>query len=458
MQRLLSKQGLFIGLLLGYLLFLFFTNPSHKAELAIGLAVFMIVCWVFELISIYLTALVPLLVAVPLGLITPKELAVSYGDSNVYLFFGGFVLALALEKWGVHEQLARRIIAKVGDSKSRVLLGFILSTGFISMWISNTATALMMLPMAVAVIEAMPVAHRQSKFSALLMLSIAYASNIGGVGTLIGSPPNTQMASILSDRFQTEISFFDWMKIGMPLAMVLLLLMYVFFHFLLGKERDEVHDLHFHKTPWSTEQKRVLVVFLVVAFLWVFREPIVNLTGFAYRDEAAALLGALALFLWPSTKPEQTLLSWKDTEKLPWGILLLFGGGLAMAAILEKNGVLELISHTFGQLTGFSTIGIVFVVALLAIFISEVMSNLAMVTIFVPIIALLAQVSGQSVTQLTMALTLGASLAFMMPVGTPPNAIVFGSGYLQIKQMIRFGFVLNILSLLLITLFCSWFL
>lgn len=421
--------------------------------LALILAALMILLWITEWIPIYLTALFPILLGAPLGLLTPKELAGCYGDANIFLFFGGFVLALGLEKWGVHEQIARRIIKIVGDQKSKILLGFILSTGLISMWISNTATALMMLPMAVAVIEAMPVSHRESRFSALLMLSVAYAANIGGVGTLIGSPPNTQMASILAENFHIQVSFLDWMKIGLPLAITLLLIMYLLFHYLLGSERKDVHDLHFHTLPWSKPQKRVLWIFSMVAILWIFREPIVTWTGFPYRDENAAILGALALFLLPNGDDKQTLLKWSDTEKLPWGILLLFGGGLAMAAILEKNGILKSLSAYFNFADGLNPIILIFILTALAIFISEVLSNLAMVTVFIPIVGVFAEQTQTPLFPLAMALTLGASLAFMMPVGTPPNAIVFGSGYLKIKQMVRIGFILNIISLLLIGLF-----
>jgi sodium-dependent dicarboxylate transporter 2/3/5 len=421
--------------------------------LALTLAALMILLWITEWIPIYLTALFPILLGAPLGLLTPKELAGCYGDANIFLFFGGFVLALGLEKWGVHEQIARRIIKIVGDQKSKILLGFILSTGLISMWISNTATALMMLPMAVAVIEAMPVSHRESRFSALLMLSVAYAANIGGVGTLIGSPPNTQMASILAENFHIQVSFLDWMKIGLPLAITLLLIMYLLFHYLLGSERKDVHDLHFHTLPWSKPQKRVLWIFSMVAILWIFREPIVTWTGFPYRDENAAILGALALFLLPNGDDKQTLLKWSDTEKLPWGILLLFGGGLAMAAILEKNGILKSLSAYFNFADGINPILLIFILTALAIFISEVLSNLAMVTVFIPIVGVFAEQTQTPLFPLAMALTLGASLAFMMPVGTPPNAIVFGSGYLKIKQMVRIGFILNIISLLLIGLF-----
>jgi len=426
--------------------------------LSLLLAGLMVVLWISEWIPVYLTALFPLLFAVPMGLLTPKDLAQCYGDANIFLFFGGFVLALGLEKWGVHEQIARRIIAVVGDKKSNILLGFILSTGMISMWISNTATALMMLPMAIAVIEAMPPSHRHSRFSIFLMLSIAYASNIGGVGTLIGSPPNTQMASILSESFQVEISFFDWMKIGMPLAILLLLLMFLIFNMLLGAERKDVHDLHFHTLPWTKAQKRVLWIFSMVAFLWIFREVFVG-WGINYRDENAAILGALAMFLMPSGDGQkQKILRWSDTEKLPWGILLLFGGGLALAAVLEKNGVLQFLAQSFESFDGIGLVAAVLMLTTLAIFISEVLSNLAMVTLFIPVVGIFAAQTGLPLVPMAMALTLGASLAFMMPVGTPPNAIVFGSGFLRIKDMMRYGFILNLISLALISLFVILFL
>lgn len=427
--------------------------------LSLLLAGLMVVLWISEWIPVYLTALLPLLFAVPFGLLTPKDLAQCYGDSNIFLFFGGFVMALALEKWGVHEQIARRIIAVVGNKKSNILLGFILSTGLISMWISNTATALMMLPMAMAVVEAMPPAHRQSRFAVFLMLSIAYAANIGGVGTLIGSPPNTQMASILAENFQIEISFFDWMKIGMPLAILLLLIMFFIFNYLLGSERKDVHDLHFHTLPWAKAQKRVLWIFSIVAGLWIFREAFSSIFGINYRDENAAILGALAMFLVPNGEEgKQKILRWSDTEKLPWGILLLFGGGLALAAVLEKNGILKYLASSFESFQGLSLIFAILILTTLAIFISEVLSNLAMVTLFIPVVGIFAHQTGLPLVPMAMALTLGASLAFMMPVGTPPNAIVFGSGFLRIKDMIRYGFILNIISMALISLFVILFL
>jgi sodium-dependent dicarboxylate transporter 2/3/5 len=441
-----------------FLIILITTRATDPFWNAVALGGLMIFFWIFEVISIYVTALLPFILAIPLGLLDSSDLAASYGNSNVYLFFGGFVLALGLEKWKVHEQIARRIINVVGDSKPRILLGFILSTGFLSMWISNTATALMMLPMAIAIIQAMPVAHQKSKFSLLLMLSIAYASSIGGVGTLVGSPPNTQMAAILQKNFHVTVSFLDWMKIGMPIAIVMLLIMFLVFYLALGKERKEIHDVNLPNVPWTNEQLRAMAIFGLVVLLWSFRELITHWTGFKYGDESAAIFGAILLFIVPGKSEKKPLLDWKDTEKLPWGILLLFGGGLALAQIFEKNGIVEKLTTIFQSYEHMSVPAIVLIVVVISVFASEVMSNLALVTIFVPVIASFAKESGYDILQLCMTLTLGASLAFMMPVGTPPNAIVFSSGYVKIHQMVKMGFIFNLIGIVLITLFAILFL
>ena len=441
-----------------FLIILITTRATDPFWNAVALGGLMIFFWIFEVISIYVTALLPFILAIPLGLLDSSDLAASYGNSNVYLFFGGFVLALGLEKWKVHEQIARRIINVVGDSKPRILLGFILSTGFLSMWISNTATALMMLPMAIAIIQAMPIAHQKSKFSLLLMLSIAYASSIGGVGTLVGSPPNTQMAAILQKNFHVTVSFLDWMKIGMPIAIVMLLIMFLVFYLALGKERKEIHDVNLPNVPWTNEQLRAMAIFGIVVLLWSFRELITHWTGFKYGDESAAIFGAILLFIVPGKSEKKPLLDWKDTEKLPWGILLLFGGGLALAQIFEKNGIVEKLTTIFQSYEHMSVPAIVLIVVVISVFASEVMSNLALVTIFVPVIASFAKESGYDILQLCMTLTLGASLAFMMPVGTPPNAIVFSSGYVKIHQMVKMGFIFNLIGIALITLFAILFL
>ena len=313
------KHWLSLFGVLAFLLILFFTKGKSLFWNATALGGLMIYFWIFEVVSIYITALFPLILAIPLGILSTSELAEAYGNGNVYLFFGGFVLALGLEKWKVHEQIARRIVSFVGNSKPRILLGFLLSTGLLSMWISNTATALMMLPMAIAVIQAMPLNQQKSKFSLFLLLSIAYAANIGGMATLVGSPPNTQMASILEQNHTISISFYDWMKIGIPLSLTLLFAVFTYFYIALGKERSELHDIHLEKKPWTIDQYRALAIFGMVVVLWSFRELIIGATGFSYRDESAAIFGGILLFIIPSKSESKPLLKWQDTEKLPGG-------------------------------------------------------------------------------------------------------------------------------------------
>jgi solute carrier family 13 (sodium-dependent dicarboxylate transporter), member 2/3/5 len=429
---------------------IYLSMPWHLGSL-------MVFFWISEVIPIYLTALFPFIFAVPLGLIDAQGLSKAYGNTMVYLFLGGFILALALEKWDIHTQIAKRILKVVGNSKPRVLLGFLLSTSLLSMWISNTATALMMLPMALAVIKSLNSAEKQSKFSYLLMLSIAYGSNVGGMATLVGSPPNLQMASILNSQYGTEIGFVEWFQIGLPLTSILTAIIYLVFWLILGKERSEkLENFNMEKTKWTKNQLSVLLVFTLVVVLWTFRQLIAEYTGFVYSDESAAILGALLLFLIP-TDETKNLLEWSDTEKLPWGILLLFGGGLAMAEGLNKGGVIEWVSKILVEFNHLPYFAILLILISIAIFGTEVMSNLALVTVFIPVIATFAQSSNLPILQLCMPITLAASCAFMLPVGTPPNAIAFSSGQLKIKQMVAVGFILNVLAVLLISVFSRIF-
>ena len=440
-----------------FVLVLFFTGGNSLFWNSVALGGLMVFLWVFEVIPIYVTALFPLVLGIPLGILDQTDLAKAYGNSNVYLFLGGFILALALEKWNVHEQIARGIIKVVGRSKPRIILGFLLSTGILSMWISNTATALMMLPMALAVIHALPKGEKHQKFPLLLLLSVAYSASVGGMATLVGSPPNIQMASILEQNYQIDVDFIGWMKVALPISLSMILVIFVFFYFLLGKERKgEDQQIEIKPEPWNKDQLLILSIFGVVVILWSFREYF-NLMGFNYRDEVPAILGAVLMFLIPSSH-KKPILVWKDTEKLPWGILLLFGGGLALAAMFEKNGVITAITESFGQFNGMPFFILLIIIVSVAIFATEVMSNLALVTVLVPVMAQFAVQSDYSILQLCLPITLASSCAFMMPVGTPPNAIIFSSGQVKINQMVQVGFVLNIVGVLLVTLFSMAFL
>ncbi len=443
--------------LIGFFTAIIVTGGRDHFVSAIAMGALMIYLWITESIPIYVTALIPFVVGVPLGIIDTKQLALAYGDKNVFLFLGGFILALALEKWHVHKQVARIIIHFVGYSKPRILLGFLISTAFLSMWISNTATALMMLPMALAVINVLPAKDQKGKFALYLLLSIAYAASIGGMGTLVGSPPNIQMAGILDKSFDIQVSFSDWMKFGIPLAVTMIAIIYLYFYFRMGDERKEhPEDFVLEKKPWILPQKRVVAVFTLVVILWIFRKSISDLIGFPYGDETAALFGSILLFLIPGDK-DTKLLTWKDTEKLPWGILILFGGGLALAATLEANGIIQFITTLFDDVKTWHHLLLMFIIVAIAIFGTEFMSNLALVTLFIPIIGAFAQVTDYSIVQLCMPVTFAASCAFMLPVGTPPNAIVFSSGKITIAQMSRIGFVFNIFALLLISFVAYFF-
>lgn len=457
MERLNYKQMILFGSLFIFALIILFAPTNKSDQLywnAVALGGMMVVFWIFEVIPIYVTALLPMVLAVPLGVLTANDLAAQYGNRMVFLFFGGFVLSLALEKWDVHKRIAETILRLVGSSPARLLLGFLFSTAILSMWISNTATALMMLPMATAIIQSADI-DRKSKFPLYLVLTVAYGASIGGMATIVGSPPNTAMVGILESTYGISVSFFDWMKIGLPLSLIMLFVVYLFFLFLLGKGRNEKLTIeHPEKTKWTIQQKSVLLLFLFIVFLWSFRELIMHYTGINYKDEGPAILGAILLFVIPADKGKK-LLEWKDTKQLPWGVLLLFGGGLALAKMMEVNGVVNDLSLVFERFGKISVFVLLLVLVGIAIYATEVMSNLALVTVFVPVVAVFAINSDYSVLQLCMPVTLAASCAFMLPVSTPPNAIVFSSGKVTVSEMARVGFILNLLGVIIVTVF-SW--
>lgn len=457
LKMMIMVAGIFVSALM-----ILLAPPGKEAFWnTLSIASLMVVFWIFEVIPIYVTALLPLLLAVPLGVLDSDALAGAYGHRIVFLFLGGFVLSLALEKWDVHQRIAELIIRTIGNSQARILLGFLLATALLSMWISNTATALMMLPMAVAVIEKLS-QKRHSKFSLYLLLSIAYGASIGGMATLIGSPPNAAMAAYLesAEGIGIKVEFFDWFKLGFPLSMLMLGAVYLYFNLLLGKNRSErLDELKFERKPWDTNQIRVLSLFGVIVVLWSFKSFIEPLLGIKYGDEIPAILGTILLFIVPSKEKGKALLEWKDTRKLAWGILLLFGGGLALAKMMDTNGVVEELSKAFVNYKEFGLGIILLIFVTFSIFGTEVMSNLALVQVFVPIVAGFAvQSNGTfSVLELCIPVTLAASCAFMLPVSTPPNAIIFSSGHVTINQMVRTGFVLNVIGVILITVFAMLF-
>ena len=482
-----SKQQIrFISIAAGIAvaLFFYFVNPfavTERATIVLSIAVLMITWWVTEALPMPVVALLPLVLFPLLNIADLKMVAVSYGDQIIFLFMGGFMLGLAIEKWNLHRRIALGIVKITGTSGDRIVLGFILATGFISMWISNTATTMMMFPIALSVIHVMKDSNdgrgNMKHFSLAMMLSIAYASNFGGIATKIGTPPNTYFAGFYATNY-SSISFLDWILLCMPIAIILLLSLYLVLTKILFRNhirsgeaaRNYIHEEYRSLGRLSVAEKRVMTIFICTALLWILADLINKVQDYVtLNDTMIALLFAIALFICPSASlkhPDNLnetdehdfhggLLEWADTKKMAWGILLLFGGGLALAAGLEREGLIkqlgEWLSHFAGG--GFT---LVLMVTILSVFISEVMSNIAQVTVFAPVVCSLAVAVGMNPLMLGIAMTLGASCASMMPMGTPPNAIAFASGHIKIKQMMKAGFVMNIVSIILITLFC-WF-
>ena len=418
---------------------------------ALCLTFTMVYWWITQPVPLYLTALLPILVGPMSGVISDTELAQAYGNKMIFLFLGGFILAIGIEKQKLHRYFAELIIDKIGNTPFKIMLGFVLTTAFLSMWISNTATALMMLPMALAVNQSIPRFREKKRFTIALLLSIAYAANIGGIATLIGTPPNVQMAGIMAESYDYTIQFFDWFIFAFPLMLSLLLVLVSVLYFLFLRKIHFEVSIPKHK-KLNSAQKRVLSVFSIVVFLWVFAQPIQSIFDLKFSDTAVAILGAFLLFIVPENKKQhKALLVWEDLKRMPWGILFLFGGGLALAKILSNA---EAIAYGVSILTSFTgvTVFLLFlIIFFLVVFSTELMSNLALVSLVIPLMAEFAIVNDLPVFGIVSGIAISSSCAFMLPVATPPNAIVFGANVIPISTMMKVGLVLNVFSVLLIT-------
>lgn len=470
MSNNLSKA---IGLYLGPVLFLIIllTPPvqgiSENAWKVLAMALLMLCWWVTEAVPLPVSALLPMLLLPLLGIVNIQKASAPYADPIVFLFMGGFMVAVAMEKWNLHQRIALNIIRLTGTNANGIILGFFLATALISMWISNTATAIMMLPIGLSVIQLLfkSLSTRDAKgvrnFALCIMLAIAYGANIGGTATIIGTPPNVVFAGYIRETYHYEVPFARWFAVGLPFSLILLGLSYTVMVFLLfpnrlgkfdGVEhliRDELKALG----KMSVGERNTLLVFLATALLWIFRAPLVQLlSGIALSDTGIAILATLALFVIPvNFRKWEFVLDWRDTEKLPWGILLLFGGGLSLANALETTGIIQLIGDQF---SGMQAWGFWLIIGLTAasLYLTEIMSNVALVTIFLPVVGGIAQGVGIDPLTVCITVTLAASCAFMLPMSTPPNAIVFASGHVKVSDMIKAGFWLNIISIFLIGL------
>ncbi|VEE15311.1 SLC13 family permease [Ectopseudomonas mendocina] len=463
-------KAAWIGLILGPLLLLvcLLTEPpaglSSAAWATIGLTLLMATWWSTEAIPIPATSLLPILLIPALDIDSLNAATAPYANPTIYLFLGGFVLGLAMERWNLHKRIALMTLLAMGSKPSRQIAGFMMATAFLSMWVSNTATTIMMLPIGLSVIGMLTGEKSASdadreRFATALLLAIAYAASVGGIATLIGTPPNALLAAFLADNYDVQIGFGQWMLLGVPVAVLMLAFIWWWLtrggFNLAGHDstqliRSELAELG----PLSRGEKLVALVFVVTALAWVF-QPLIGEWVSGVNDTSIAIAAALALFIIPvDTKQRVFLMDWESASKLPWGVLLLFGGGLSLAGVIRSTGLAEWIAQSLGALGALPVIAMIGVVVLVIIFLTEVTSNTATAAAFLPLLGALAVSQGMPAELLAIPAAIAASCAFMMPVATPPNAIVFGTGHMKIQSMIKAGFALNLFGVVLVTLIC----
>lgn len=439
-------------------------SMSQEAYHVLSATSWIAIWWVSEAVPIAITALLPIILFPITGALTLGDTTEAFGHKYIFLYMGGFMLAIAIEKWNLHRRIALNIINIIGSDISNIIFGFMVATAFLSMWISNTATSVMMLPIGMAIVSQFKKKsngddHEGNSFGKALMLAIAYSASIGGFATLIGTPPNLVLAGILEEMYQVKISFFQWMTFGLPLSLVLIVICWKFLtryafrfdqiQFPGGKE--EISRMLSALGKITYEEKSVLVVFVGTASAWMFRSLIEKLIP-AIDDTLIAMTAAIVLFIIPSKAGDRKLLNWSEAAQLPWGIILLFGGGMALAKGFISTGLAEWIALQMAQMDGLSLFLLVLVLVAIVNFLTEITSNLATTAMLLPVLAPMALSFDLHPFMIMVPVTVAASCAFMLPVATPPNAVVFGSGYLTIPDMIRSGFFMNIISIILITL------
>ncbi|GIG39530.1 SLC13 family permease [Cellulomonas phragmiteti] len=435
--------------------------PATAGALTAATLVLMGVWWMTEALPLPVTALLPLVVLPVSGVAPVADVAAPYANKVIFLFLGGFVLAIALQRWDVHLRIALGVVRLVGTAPRRLVLGMMVATALLSMWVSNTATAVMMLPIGISVLALLGRERGgvDGRLSAALMLGIAYAATIGSFGTIIASPPNALLVGHLSGTYGIEIGFGQWMALGLPLSVVFLLLAWLVLTRLVFRfdpaplcDDDSVVRAELDRLgPMGPPQRRVVAVFALAAVSWIAL-PLVW-RGTPVTDEVVAVTVALLLFLLPSGAPcGGRLLDWSDTGELPWGILLLFGGGLALASQITSSGLSVWIGERARGLEGMPTVLVVAAVCVLAVAMTEFMSNTATAATLLPIMSTVGDALGYGPVLLALPVALAASCTFMMPVATPPNAIAYASGYVRVPDMIRAGAPLSAASVLLVTL------
>ena len=444
-------------------------GPAGRATAA--MAVWMAVWWLTEALPLAATALLPLAAFPLLGIASIEESAAPYGRSLIFLFLGGFLLGLAMQRWGLHRRLALLVMLATGPQPRRLIAGLMLATAFLSMWISNTATVIMLVPIATSLLEATGERCRAegvevpraelAGLGALMMLSIAYAASIGGAASLIGTPPNLVLAGFLAERYGVQIGMVDWLAVGLPLLVLFLPLAWLYLTRLAfpvrlgtlpGGRRLLAAELHALGAP-SRGERIVLVVFALAALAWLTRPALVAWTGWTgLSDAGIAVIAALALFAIPVDPAARVFaLDWDTAKRVPWEILILFGGGLSLANAISANGVDAWLGGAFAHFADIPEAGTVAAVSALVVMATELTSNTAVTASLLPVVDAAAPAAGVPPGMLLLATALSASCAFMLPVATPPNAIVYGSGYVTMGQMVRAGIGMNVIAVAVVT-------
>lgn len=455
--------GLIAGPLLGFLVYWLLPGEQlgHAGLAVLACTTVVAVYWITEALPLPATSLIPLFLLPITGGAEIDVVAPSYGNPVVFMYMGGFVLALAIEKWNLHRRIALVIINALGTAHNRIVLGVMLATAFLTLFISNAATALMMLPVALALIAEMREkeildranAHR---FAKCLLLAVAYTATIGGLATLVAAVPNALLSAIAREELGRTVTFAQWLAFAGPIALVMLTFLYFYLTRLAfrvdsqkGMAVDFVKDELRKLGPMGREEKVVGAVFLATAFLWVFKSMI----GLGYiHDAAVSMMATVLLFALPSSKPQHRILEWDDMRKLPWGILLLFGGGLALATGFSAAGVNDWIGSTLGMLERYSAFIVIALLTVIVLAMTEILSNTAVSNLVLPLCIGLGAAVGMDPLPLMAAAALAAGSCYMLPVATPPNTAVFSSGELDVKDMASAGVWLNILSVIVITL------
>ena len=469
MSVLRENFGFLLGVTAALLVMLLPTPEGLSLEAHKTAALFLLmgIWWATEAVPVAVTALVPLALFPMLGIVDIQSAANPYANKTIYLFFGGFLIATAIQKWDLHKRIALFVLEYAGSNGASLILGFMLTAAVISMWVMNTATTIMLLPIGLAVITVVKETVKglnekeMESFQLALLLGIAYGATIGGMSTLIGTGPNGMLAAFMADNYNLDISFVDWMKVGVPLSAIMLPCSWLILTRIIFKvkfetsqeTKDLLSNMKEELGKFDGAEFKVFIIFVLTAMTWMLRTVLDDINGLeGLSDAGIAMISALLLFLLPSGDKEKrgALLEWKDAqENVPWGLLVLFGGGLSLANAVQATGLAVWMGNLIPQ--GISIVLIVILVVTMIIFLTELTSNMATTATFLPVVAAIAIQSNFDPLLVTAAVALAASCAFMLPVATPPNAIVFGSGLIRVPQMARAGFLINVLGILVVS-------